>query len=847
MARAARVSLAIATLVLVASCSSSPSREPWQDPAAEPNASVASDTAPATSTGLVLAEIGFDPPPGDPQFIEIANAAADPVDLADLRLEADGRPIEIAPEGSTVGSGERLLVVLDGPKDPESHVVHTAGDLGRADGNVRLLGPDQQLLDSVAWGPGQAGAVSMAVGDFVPPSIEAGTTIGRAPGADQALTPTEWVVYQPAAASPGEVNSVPTVPVLLPLDGAILEASDATLEWYPVRGAASYQVQVGTETTFADPLVDETVAEPTVDLGSLGPGAYVWRVQAIAADGSMSDESTVSGFTLGGSTRGTPASGVGSVDVTKRLGVPFRAQRKDTKMLLLEEPNETGHPHSWDAPHDRPSKDDPADQLNCAIAMIAMINNFYGGDLSQDRIGYEIFKDRQPGPEEDLNYGYGLTAYAPGAIPPGGEDQTLKAFAFALGAPVTFKFGHSSFDEVWASVTSSIDAGRPVAGAGEHHGYVVTGYTLRADGHRIMHVNDPARGSYSVDLSTGKGNAASVSLWLMPANVKARKQEPGVSTDTDGDRVVDFDETERFKTNPNKKDTDGDKVDDKPDVASGVFEPTYGYALKPGAGNRGRDFDGDNKPTELDPDSDHGGCLDGDEDTNGDGRRADKETWNFDAADDICGDLSGTITWTRHETYDDPDSTAHGTSDDVVTLNVRFDEEDGQWVDAGSSYSWTGSSKRDTNPGDDPEAGYCNEHHKTTTTTGGEAFATSLVSSIFIDVYRDTNEVYVTSWVAGELRGHDEDGTLTSDGGPTQWCELVPSDYTQGGGSTQDSQAEWGQVPRCLNYEESVVGTISKDGKTVAFSCTNTETTHPQEATVVETMTVSGQLTFAAG
>ena len=333
----------------------------------------------------------------------------------------------------------------------------------------------------------------------------------------------------------------------------------------------------------------------------------------------------------------------------------------------------------------------------------------------------------------------------------------------------------------------------------------------------------------------------------MPANVKARKQEPAVTADADSDGVVDFDETERFKTDPRKKDSDGDKVDDKPDVASGIFDPTHGYALKPGAGNRGRDFDGDSLATELDPDSDDGGCLDGDEDTNGDGHRADKETWNFDAADDVCGDLSGTITWTRSDTGTWPDPETQSSSNDVVTLNVRFDEKDGEWVDAGSSYSWTGSSQVDSNPGDDPEAGYCNEFHDTSTTTGGEDFANALASYILVDVYRDTHEVYVSSWVAGLLQGHKEIGTLTSDGGPHQWCELVPHDYSQGGGSTQDSQAEWGQVPRCISYEESVKGVISDGGKTAVFNCSKTETYHPQNGTVVETMTVSGTLTFASG
>lgn len=224
-----------------------------------------------------------------------------------------------------------------------------------------------------------------------------------------------------------------------------------------------------------------------------------------------------------------------------------------------------------------------------------------------------------------------------------------------------------------------------------------------------------------------------------------------------------------------------------------------------------------------------------------------EETWNFDSKDDVCGDLSGTITWTLHETRDGPRD-EHETSHDVVTLSVRFDEVDGEWVDSGSSYVWNGSSQFDTNPGDDPKAGYCNELHKTTTTTGGGAFETSLASSIWVDVAAESDEVYVSSWVAGVLNGHKETGTLMSDGGPNRWCELVPSDYTQGGGSTLDSQAEWGQIPRCPNYSESVMGTIGKDGRTAVFECEETETYEPVEgATGTVTMSVTGQLTFAKG
>ena len=69
----------------------------------------------------------------------------------------------------------------------------------------------------------------------------------------------------------------------------------------------------------------------------------------------------------------------------------------------------------------------------------------------------------------------------------------------------------------------------------------------------------------------------------------------------------------------------------------------------------------------------------------------------------------------------------------------------------------------------------------------------------------------MSSYVTGVLRTHKETGTAMSDGGAEAWCgELVPSDSTQGGGSTADSAAEWTQLPRCLNYDEWMLGKISE-------------------------------------
>ena len=65
----------------------------------------------------------------------------------------------------------------------------------------------------------------------------------------------------------------------------------------------------------------------------------------------------------------------------------------------------------------------------------------------------------------------------------------------------------------------------------------------------------------------------------------------------------------------------------------------------------------------------------------------------------------GRSRWVLDETRDGPGD-EHATSHDTVTVSVKFDEQDGEWVDAGSTYSWNGSSQFDTNPGnDDPHDG----------------------------------------------------------------------------------------------------------------------------------------------
>jgi hypothetical protein len=663
---------------------SSPTGQPA--PPSEPVAAASSAAPSGVAAGLELAEVRFAPLPGEAPFVEIVNASSGPIGLAALSLGIAGTPLALAPAEGSLGPGERLLVVFDGPKDSEAHVVHAGGAQLGAAGSVQLLDAGGRALDVVAWGAGQPNAVALSAGDFASDTVAPGTTIGRPPGATDPYQPTEWVVYPPASATPGAPNPVPQVAVLLPVDGAILGAQ-ATLSWYPVIGAATYRVQIAQDDAFAAPVIDITVSAPRIGIASLAAGRYTWHVQAIGADGGTSTVSDPSGFEVtAGIVRIAPAAfhpGMPAVagpptvdDPGKQLSVPMLYQRKDTAMLLLEEPHEHA-PMAWDTPHDPPNGADPADAKNCAVAMVAMVNHFYGGDLNEDRIGYEVLKDRQPGPEEDLVFGKGLN------IP-----QTNAAFKFALGSDVTFVPEYASYDEAWTTIKAAIDAGRPVPGANIKHGFVVTGYAV-TNGKRIVTINDPARGVEHFDIDAVRLPATSLSLWLLPDGLKGTHQEPSVTTDSDGDGVVDFDETQRFQTDPHNADSDDDKVHDKQDIASGIFDPTYGYALHRVVGGQGRDFDQDSNPTEMDPDSDGGGCQDGEEDKNADGHRTGSETWNFDKADDSCFDLMGTITFDRVSMNDAgngelSNATLHATID----VKLRADPADPtHLIDAGSSFT----------------------------------------------------------------------------------------------------------------------------------------------------------------
>jgi len=328
-------------------------------------------------------------------------------------------------------------------------------------------------------------------------------------------------------------------------------------------------------------------------------------------------------------------------------GFAYQLQRKDTKLLCLDgcaselDPSEKVKGMHWDS--GQPGRSMLEHGIgNCARASISMMVSFYGKHLSQDRIAYYMEEERSgagdQSPEGDLAHQKG-TQYSP---VDGGEETV--ALQWALNEPVTFKPVNPAFSQLkeW------LDDNRPImirrtnyAGTGILHICVVDGYRITDDNgskKQEVHILDPmvkpqddfklGWRQYPIPIAVGPTRHEVIKgVWVGPVSAPhARADEASIRIDSDGDGIMDFDERQRFHTDPLRADTDYDGVDDKNDIREYVFNAQHQYA------KRVADLDNDGVRKELDPDNDGDLVMDGCEDSNQNGRYepARGESNNFD-------------------------------------------------------------------------------------------------------------------------------------------------------------------------------------------------------------------------
>ena len=425
-----------------------------------------------------------------------------------------------------------------------------------------------------------------------------------------------------------------------PQNVGISDDNTPTFDWSAFADAGSYDLQVDNDCNFSSPVINLTglpVSEYT-PASPLSDNDYFWRVRANVS-GAPTPWSA--GWLLIIQTAPLGPSSVGTRSVCQHL-----YQRKDTKLLCIwydDKPDtrpgcpENGN-YAWDKPH--PDAPPPAPKVQrvhgtmyCVPTSIAMINHFYGGNLNIDRVSYQMNHNLHSGPEGDLGHDDG---YAP---PPSSEEPD--GLSWALNGAAITVVADPNFDQIkgWVDTLDCFMARIP------GHMMVIDNYwewtTPSGSDCQVVYAQEPWRGpnyryvyKYIIGGKPKKHWAKRYSkskfahAFIQPSSgVTARMQEASVTTDSDKDGVMDFDEIERFKTDKDKPDTDKDEVRDRLEIRS--------YTFHTHCNNNALDFpdiDKDGDRAEVDCDSDNDSDFDGGEDIDGDGKNPEAgETCMFDA------------------------------------------------------------------------------------------------------------------------------------------------------------------------------------------------------------------------
>lgn len=430
--------------------------------------------------------------------------------------------------------------------------------------------------------------------------------------------------------------------------------------WHSVDGVQQYLLTVVNDN---DSIIHQQLTNRThVDL-NLEDEHYLWGVQN--ADGGVPSD---------GSALRSVVNSISKIDAdidsTHMLHVPVFRPRKDTRMLVLnwgEKILEMG----WDRPNDKDTLTAEEDQ-RCWVVAIRMINAYYEGSLTQDEI--KLYGKTVPltdfnflGKKYNRNSKDSILApFLLGSNGAGKRFESLATLAWAL------KINPESIDVAVSKNINDIhvlkkddleryiDAKRPILVSNGHHMMVADGYDFHDSLNNKIHLLNVGNDS----VAEWRSFDDTIKAYYAPPRIYSavRNTDTLVHKDDDSDGLVNYDEIYRFKTDPNKADSDGDSIDDKIEIMSYTLkEPlfingNYLGTIKTVPAERTDsterevwwylrkeiyvDIDKDSIRAELDVDSDHNNnegtvAWDGDEDLNHNGLVDDAETDPYNASDDL--------------------------------------------------------------------------------------------------------------------------------------------------------------------------------------------------------------------
>ena len=558
------------------------------------------------SSTIQLNEVLFFAPEGI-EWVELYNSGSYPanIDLFEITNEK-GEGYTIPVELPEVPPNGYVVILFDGLGSEHNdyhfdngfavlHVDTLSGDVFDNTSDTCTLysgtyGGSGSRIDFVAWGDyahdGHYVNNAEEYGSYGP--VAANETIGVHPDVYGTAIRNPWVIYAEDETTRGTKNAIPAPVPVVPFDNSGLRNDEISFSWRDwFINVKEYHLEVDDANDFSSPVISVRTESSVYHLEeSLPDGTYYWRVKTITEKSEESSWSKIHAFKIEANTRSEPIK-------SNDLGVVPLLQRRDT-YLLCPGCAETGE-HPWDTPHKKEeSSDCPHCKHYCGRACVAMVNRYFLGDLSQDRIAYRIFASGLD-PAAQLGHGRGFS---------GGN--VTGALAYALeGHPVV-----NNEKIEFEKIVKYIDEGRPLIGATSDHVLVIDGYDdFEGTADDTMHVLQPYTGKQElVKMSETK----MVCIWAPPAGSRGITQE-NLDKNSDDDLVTDFDEIKRFFTDPINPDSDDDGLSDFIEIRAWVWgkglelrRPFNGWNIW----NK-RNFDGDlyddgdedlNKNGNMDPD-----------------------------------------------------------------------------------------------------------------------------------------------------------------------------------------------------------------------------------------------------
>lgn len=400
--------------------------------------------------------------------------------------------------------------------------------------------------------------------------------------------------------------------------------NDILFSWAPVNGIGEYRFILRDRNQ--NVIFDRRTANTSLSL-PLVQGDYSWTV--LGGDGYDASGRQYENADGSFSSQIFENIGIEDADINtgiyRQLQIHQIAARRDTRMLNLGY-MEDSYLYSWDRPNLDATGYEPQEDSRCWVVAVEVLNHYYGGNLTQDEIAYRTnFREDDPLLSPLFKDGAVMANKETGEL----TGKIAKAMRWTLR---TDELGYHAGAPSYAVVRNAIDNGKPVYVGFHEHAMVIYGYVGDADNYAYYYAFMDNDGHVGNSLFYDKP----ILEYAIPDVVygDVEMTDARIYMDSDFDGITDFEEEERFHTDPYLADTDNDGIEDKREIydytvaaentAKLLSNPYHRYV----EGSDGKmhenpiyetfnkiynkaDYDKDDVYAERDPDNDGDGIEDG--------------------------------------------------------------------------------------------------------------------------------------------------------------------------------------------------------------------------------------------